>query len=367
MLRKLCSLIAGAFIAGLAGGISGIPAAQADVPETKDPIKLVIMGYSGDNIIMFILGDLLEKLGYNVENTPADYLGQFAGLKAGDLHIGSPGWDTTAKAAMADAWGSGQVLNMGNIGIAVNEDWWYPLYVKDVCPGLPDWKALLEPQCVEALSVVETAPNARFLSGPIEWGGYDAERIEALDMAFEVIHAGSDAALTAEFVATIKRKQPIVGWTWEPFWLPALYEGEFVTWPEYDDACYEDPAWGPILTRPMTAAGRRASCGSRPGRAAKRFGPKPMTSGASSTLMPRPWARWSTRATSKGFPPRSSPSSGSRQTRTSGRLGSNSRARFTAGLTAAAPIPAGRCPCRSGLDCRYGSLRPVANRLTGDR
>lgn len=245
MLRKLCSLIAGAFIAGLAGGISGIPAAQADVPETKDPIKLVIMGYSGDNIIMFILGDLLEKLGYNVENTPADYLGQFAGLKAGDLHIGSPGWDTTAKAAMADAWGSGQVLNMGNIGIAVNEDWWYPLYVKDVCPGLPDWKALLEPQCVEALSVVETAPNARFLSGPIEWGGYDAERIEALDMAFEVIHAGSDAALTAEFVATIKRKQPIVGWTWEPFWLPALYEGEFVTWPEYDDACYEDPAWGP--------------------------------------------------------------------------------------------------------------------------
>ena len=245
MLRKLCSLIAGAFIVGLAGGISGIPAAQADVPETKDPIKLVIMGYSGDNIIMFILGDLLEKLGYNVENTPADYLGQFAGLKAGDLHIGSPGWDTTAKAAMADAWGSGQVLNMGNIGIAVNEDWWYPLYVKDVCPGLPDWKALLEPQCVEALSVVETAPKARFLSGPIEWGGYDAERIEALDMAFEVIHAGSDAALTAEFVATIKRKQPIVGWTWEPFWLPALYEGEFVTWPEYDDACYEDPAWGP--------------------------------------------------------------------------------------------------------------------------
>ena len=42
-----------------------------------------------------------------------------------------------------------------------------------------------------------------------------------------------------------KRKQPIVGWTWEPFWLPALYEGEFVAWPEYEDACYDDPAWGP--------------------------------------------------------------------------------------------------------------------------
>ena len=111
--------------------------AKAATPESKDPIKVVIMGYSGDNIIMQIYGELISKLGYNVEYTPADYIGQFAGLKSGDLHIGSPGWDTTAKDVMADAWGSGTVLNMGNIGISVFEDWWYPLYVKDKCPGLP--------------------------------------------------------------------------------------------------------------------------------------------------------------------------------------------------------------------------------------
>lgn len=245
MLQRTRHLVAAIATVGLLGGFGAFPPAKADIPESRDPIKLVIMGYSGDNIIMYIYGTLLEKLGYNVEYTPADYLGQFAGLKAGDLHVGSPGWDTTAKAVMADAWDSGEVLNMGNMGIAVNEDWWYPTYVKDVCPGLPDWKALLEPECVEALSVAETSPKARFLSGPIEWGGHDAERVDALGMDFEVIHAGSDGALTAEFTANIKRKQPIVGWTWEPFWLPALYEGEFVEWPEYEDACYEDPSWGP--------------------------------------------------------------------------------------------------------------------------
>jgi hypothetical protein len=41
--------------------------------------------------------------------------------------------------------------------------------------SLPDWKALLQPGCVKALSVAETAPKARFLSGPIEWGGHDAD------------------------------------------------------------------------------------------------------------------------------------------------------------------------------------------------
>ncbi len=245
MPKRLRFLAAGAALLALSLGWGNIPDASADAPETTDPIKLVIMGYSGDNIIMYIYGGLIEKMGYNVEYTPADYLGQFAGLEAGDLHIGSPGWDTTAKATMAAAWETGDVLNMGNIGIAVNEDWWYPMYVKEACPGLPDWTALKDPACAESLSVAETSPNGRFLSGPIEWGGHDAERIQALELPFEVIHAGSDGALTADFVAAIKREQPIVGWTWEPFWLPALYEGEFVVWPEYEDACYEDASWGP--------------------------------------------------------------------------------------------------------------------------
>ncbi|MGH6719466.1 MAG: ABC transporter substrate-binding protein [Alphaproteobacteria bacterium] len=244
MTRKLRRGVAAVVLAAAVATAGAGGEAVAEVPESDEPIKLAMIGYSGDNIVMLIYGKLLERLGYAVEYTPADYLGQFAGLEAGDLHIGSPGWDTTAKAALKAAFDTGQVLNMGDAGIAVFEDWWYPLYVKDVCPGLPDWTAFKNPDCVAALAVAETAPKARFLSGPIEWGGHDQERIDALGLDFDVIHAGSDGALTAEFVAAIKRKQPIIGWTWEPFWLPALYEGEFVAWPEYEDACYDDPAWG---------------------------------------------------------------------------------------------------------------------------
>ena len=88
MVKFIDKLLKSSLILGLllfSFGISNVT--KAGTPESKDPIKVVIMGYSGDNIIMQIYGELISKLGYNVEYTPADYIGQFAGLKFGDLHI----------------------------------------------------------------------------------------------------------------------------------------------------------------------------------------------------------------------------------------------------------------------------------------
>jgi glycine betaine/proline transport system substrate-binding protein len=228
----------------LFAGFMGTAAARAGVPESKDPIKIVTMGYTGDEIIVFIYGKLIQKLGYNVEFTPTDYLGQFKDLAEGKVHIGSPGWDTTAKADLAAAWATGNVLNMGHMGIRVNEDWWYPLYMKKVCPGLPDWQALKKPDCAKALVTADTAGKARFLSGPVEWGGHDAERIEAFALDFAVVHAESDRGLLDDIIKSVKRRRPIIAWMWEPFWLPAFYPGEFVNWPKYEDLCYDDPSWG---------------------------------------------------------------------------------------------------------------------------
>ena len=87
MVKFIDKLLKSSLILGLllfSFGISNVT--KAGTPESKDPIKVVIMGYSGDNIIMQIYGELISKLGYNVEYTPADYIGQFAGLKS-DLSI----------------------------------------------------------------------------------------------------------------------------------------------------------------------------------------------------------------------------------------------------------------------------------------
>jgi len=124
------------------------------------------------------------------------------------------------------------------------EEWWYPAYMAELCPGLPNWEALLDPACAEAFSTAETAPDGRYLGGPVTWGGFDEERIESLGLPFQVIHAGTDAALFAELESAIQREAPIILWVYAPHWAPAKYEGEWIEFPTYTPECYNDPAWG---------------------------------------------------------------------------------------------------------------------------
>ena len=214
---------------------------QADV-ESQDPIKLTLHDWTGQLITTNIMAEVLKKAGYNIELVQADYLAQFAGLKTGDLHVAMEMWETTGRDAMDEATATGKVENIGETGMVAIEDWWYPLYMKERCPGLPDWQALND--CAEEFATPETAPSGRYLGGPVTWGGFDEERIEALEMDFEVIHAGTDAALFAELESAYQRQAPIVLWVYQPHWAPARYEGEFVEFPAYTPECYTDPSTG---------------------------------------------------------------------------------------------------------------------------
>ncbi len=212
--------------------------------ESSDPIKLTLHDWTGQLITTRIMGEVLQKGGYNVEYVQADYLAQFAGLETGDLHVAMEMWETTGREAMDAATATGNVEVFGPTGMKAKEEWWYPSYMKELCPGLPNWEALKEPTCAEAFSTAETAPKGRYLGGPVTWGGFDDERVVALDLPFEVIHAGTDAALFAELESAYQRQAPIMLWVYAPHWAPAKYEGEWVEFPEYTAECYNDPAWG---------------------------------------------------------------------------------------------------------------------------
>ena len=235
--RMRVALIGGVVAASLAS--SGTAWAAA---ESKDPIKLTLHDWTGQLLTTRIMGEVLKAAGYNIDYVQADYIAQFAGLESGDLHVAMEMWETTGRDAMDASFKTGKTENLGETGMQAIEEWWYPLYMKEKCPGLPDWKALNE--CAEAFSVPETAPKGRYLGAPVTWGGFDDERVEALDLDYEVIHAGTDAALFAELESAYQRKAPILLWVYTPHWAPVKYEGEWVEFPKYTAECYTDQSWG---------------------------------------------------------------------------------------------------------------------------
>jgi len=210
--------------------------------DSTDPIKLTLHDWSGQLINTKIMGSILEEAGYSVEYVQADYIAQFAGLKTGDLHLAMEIWETTGREALDEATATGNVVNVGETGLMAIEEWWYPSYMKELCPGLPNWEALKD--CAEEFSTAETAPNGRYVGGPVTWGGFDEERVEALGLDFEVVHAGTDAALFAELESAYQRQDPIILWVYVPHWAPAKYEGEFVEFPPFSPECYGDPSVG---------------------------------------------------------------------------------------------------------------------------
>jgi glycine betaine/proline transport system substrate-binding protein len=115
--------------------------------------------------------------------------------------------------------------------------------MEEICPGLPDWKALVA--CQEKMVTGETFPNGRILSYPADWGTRSADIIKSLDIPFKAIPAGSEGALVAEMKAAAARKSPLVMMFWSPHWVFADVDANWVELPAYDPACDTDPAWGP--------------------------------------------------------------------------------------------------------------------------
>ena len=227
-------------VTGLAA-FSGAAKAQ-EIAETDQPVMISVNNWTSQLVLSHVAGQLLQKLAYNVKYVPADGHLQFAAMQSGDLHFQMEIWEGGHAESWPPALATGQVMEMGTHDATSREDWWYPTYLEEVCPGLPDWTALNN--CAEILSTPETAPKGRYLAGPAEWFKNDQERVAALELDIEVVNAGSVSALWAELDSAYRRNEPIIVFNWTPNWVEAKYVGKFIEFPDFEPECLSDPSWG---------------------------------------------------------------------------------------------------------------------------
>ncbi len=215
----------------------GLAAAE----DSTDPIKIVTNNWTSQLVLSNVVGQILQSKGLNVEYKSSDTQLQFTAIAAGDMDFQVEVWEGSMAESFNKSLTEGAV-DYGANDAVTREDWWYPSYMNEMCPGLPDWKAL--DACAAKLATAETGDKGRFVGPPADWGKHYAERIGALKMNFQEVPVGQAATLWAELQSAYDRKEPVVLFNWTPNFIEAKFEGQFVQFPAYDPACYTDPAWG---------------------------------------------------------------------------------------------------------------------------
>ncbi len=210
------------------------------IPENTTPIRLITNNWSSQIVMAKILGKIYQEKGYRVEYKELSSKDQWAHLHRGLEHVQVEVWQGTMAEDFAKARAWGQIVEVGTHDAKTREEWWYPTYVEELCPGLPDWQALRE--CASLFSHKSTAPKGRYVAGP--WEKPERARVRALEMDFIVKPVKAADDLWVELGKAYAQKEPIVLFNWSPNWIEDRFEGKFIEFPDFDPKCESDPNWG---------------------------------------------------------------------------------------------------------------------------
>ena len=214
----------------------------AGMGATGEAIKLAMNEWTGQHISTHVAGEILKRMGYSVEYVTAGYYPQMQALEDNTVSATLEIWSSNIGEHYDKALASGNVEEIGDLGLVPVESWFINNAALEKCPGLPDYKALYN--CAEVFANAETFPKGRFVDYPADWGTSNVDRIAAWELDYTSVPAGSEGALIAEIKGAEARNEPLVIMFWAPHWLFAAVDLTNVDLPPYEDGCHDDPAVG---------------------------------------------------------------------------------------------------------------------------
>ncbi|PWW03780.1 glycine betaine/proline transport system substrate-binding protein [Hoeflea marina] len=217
--------------------VAGLGAGHASAAESQDTIKIALNEWTGQQLSARIAAELLRKMDYKVELVTAGGLPQFTAMAKGELHANPEVWDNSITDIYTNGLASGELVNLGDLGLKPRDGWIYPPYMAELCPGLPSYQALYD--CTQAFSNAETFPDGRLIAYPADWGTRSQQLVAALELPFKAVPGGSEGAMIAELKGAIAAKQPIVMMMWEPHWIFSQMDLNWVEWDASDGNCVE--------------------------------------------------------------------------------------------------------------------------------
>ena len=233
--------------------------ASADKSGT---VKIPIHNWTSQLVGAEIIGQLLKMAGEKIEYVPMNSQKVYKAMSDGDIDLVHEIWESAFGKSYEEAKSLGGIEEIRSYDAVSNQGWWYPNYVEQFCPGLPDWKALnkcylsptkiLRPSNslnrISVFSRSDSTLNSKgkgvFVTGPRKWNHHDKERIKALKMNFIPLHTLSAGGIWIELDKAIAQNKPIIIFNWSPNFIGEKYPGKFIKFPKYHPKCLTDQSWG---------------------------------------------------------------------------------------------------------------------------
>ena len=211
---------------------------NASAADSKKPIVIPTHNWSSQVVMAYVIGGIFESMGNNVDYVPADTQAVYESIRNGDVTISHEVWQSTFGKSFYTAMAKGGIIDAGTHTALTLEEVGVPQWVieKNMCPGLPDYKALLK--CADVFATPDSGGKGRILEGPQSWHGVEyPDRVEALLGGNWVVKfAGGADALWAELASAKKEGRGTIIFNWTPNFTDA--DGfVFIEWPPYYPGC----------------------------------------------------------------------------------------------------------------------------------
>ncbi len=212
----------------------------AQAGSTQDTVAIALNDWASQRVLSRVYGLLLERMNTNARFYEVKVEDQWGAFAKGLVDVQVELWQAGNGRKLNAFVGKGMVIDAGSHIATAREEWWYPAYVKPLCPELPDWRALR--QCSHLFANNQSMGKGMYYTGP--WNANEGIRIRAFKLNFVIKRLENDMALWRRLSDAMAQKTPIMLLNWTPNWTDTRIRGEFVQFPDFQEQCINDPGWG---------------------------------------------------------------------------------------------------------------------------
>ncbi|MBA3990316.1 MAG: ABC transporter substrate-binding protein [Propionibacteriales bacterium] len=222
-------------VAGCGGDIT-----NAGSSEDCEPFDMAVNPWVGYESNAHVVGRIAEtQLGCRVNYVDLDEQTSWKGFGTDEVDVIIENWgheDLVKKYVDGDK--TAQLA--GYTGVDGTIGWYVPPWMAEEYPDITDWKNLNK--YADLFETTESGDKGQLLDGDPGYVTYDEALVENLDLDYEVVVGGSEAALIEAFRSAQENKTPLLAYFYRPQWFFNEIELAHVELPAYTPGCDAVPS-----------------------------------------------------------------------------------------------------------------------------